>query len=67
MSIGDGRSTIWLHPSSVLYFTFYGSRTPPLNREWLEALIYTANSPRGLYVVSEPAPAHAQKVSVEAR
>jgi len=65
-SIGDGRSTIWLHPGSVLYFKFYGSRTPPLNRAWIEALMYTANSARGLYVVPEPAAAHSEKVSLEA-
>ena len=55
-SIGDGRTTIWLHPRSVLVYKYYGSRRVPLNPAWLGALTYTANSPQGLYVVPEPAP-----------
>lgn len=54
ISIGDGRTTVWLHPGCGLVFKYYGSRTPSLNRAWLEALTYTANSPTGLYVVPEP-------------
>lgn len=54
VSIGDGRTTVWLHPGCGLVFKFYGSRQPALNRAWLEALTYTANSPTGLYVVPEP-------------
>jgi hypothetical protein len=55
-SIGDGRTTIWLHPRSVIIFKFHGSRRPLLNKAWLEALSYTANGPNGLYVVPEPPP-----------
>ncbi|MCR2783553.1 MULTISPECIES: ATP-dependent DNA ligase [unclassified Microbacterium] len=55
-SIGDGRTTIWVHPRSVLVYKYYGSRRVPLNPAWLGALAYTANSPHGLYVVPEPAP-----------
>jgi hypothetical protein len=54
-SIGDGRTMVWLHPSRSLVYKFYGSRPPHLNRAWLEALMHTANSPTGLYVVPEPA------------
>lgn len=53
-STGGGRTTIWVHPQCMLVYKFYGSRTPELNRAWLEALMYTANSPSGLYVVPEP-------------
>jgi len=54
-SIGDGRTVVWVHPSVSLVYKFYGSRHPAINRAWIEALMYTANSPTGLYVVPEPA------------
>lgn len=54
-SLGDGRTTVWLHPQASLVFKFHGSRQPTLNRAWLEALTHTANSGTGLYVVPEPA------------
>ena len=53
-SLGDGRRTVWMHPQCLMSFHYFGSRTPPLNREWLEALALVANSPQGLYVVPEP-------------
>ncbi|NYF29301.1 hypothetical protein HDC31_002863 [Microbacterium sp. JAI119] len=55
VSIGGGRTTVWIHPGSNLVFKYYGSRTPPVNRAWIDALAFTANSPAGLFVVSEPA------------
>lgn len=54
-SLGDGRTTVWVHPQADLVYKFNGSRQPKLNRAWVEALMYTANSPTGLYVVPEPA------------
>jgi hypothetical protein len=53
-SIGDGRTTIWLHPYTSLVFKFYGGRQPGLNRAWVDALSHTANAPSGLYLVPEP-------------
>lgn len=53
-TIGDGRTTVWIHPRAQIVYKFYGSRTPHINRAWIDALIYTANSPTGLYVVPEP-------------
>ena len=50
---GDGHSSIWLHPSHMLYFKFVGSRQPTLNREWLDHLAQSANSSRGLLVTRE--------------
>jgi hypothetical protein len=55
MSIGDGRTVVWIHPRSSLVFKFYGGRRPEINRAWVEALLQTANSSTGLYVVPEPA------------
>lgn len=54
-SVGDGRTSVWLHAGCAMTFKFYGSRMPHLNRQWLEALAYTANQQSGLYVVPEPA------------
>ncbi|MFK4836691.1 ATP-dependent DNA ligase [Microbacterium sp. ZW T2_14] len=53
-SIGNGRTTVWIHSHASLVYKFYGSRQPPINRAWIEALIYTANSITGLHIVPEP-------------
>lgn len=53
-SLGDGRTSVWLHPSADLVFRFYGSRRPSLNPAWIDALTFTANSGSGLRVVPEP-------------
>ncbi|WP_019178978.1 hypothetical protein [Microbacterium yannicii] len=54
-SIGNGRTTVWLHPRVSLVYKFYGNRSPSINSLWIEALMFTANSPAGLYTVPEPA------------
>jgi len=54
VSTGGGRTSVWVHPRSNIVFKFHGGRPPALNRAWLEALMSTANSPTGLYVVPEP-------------
>lgn len=54
-SSGDGRTSIWLHPSIPLRFKYVGSRPPAINRAWLEALQASANSVNGLHVIQEPA------------
>jgi hypothetical protein len=54
ISIGGGRTTVWLHPGCSLVYRYYGSRRPDVNPSWIEALAYTANSSAGLYVIPEP-------------
>lgn len=54
-SVGGGRTTVWVHAGSAIVFKYSGSRQPAINREWTEALAFTANSPSGLYLVPEPA------------
>lgn len=61
-SLGNGRTTVWLHPGATVVYKFYGSRRPPINRAWIEALMYTANSPSGLYVVPEPPESNAGRI-----
>jgi hypothetical protein len=60
VSIGGGRTTVWVHAGSAIVFKYHGSRNPSINREWVEALAFTANSPTGLYLVHEPAAAASQ-------
>lgn len=54
LSVGGGRTTVWIHAGSSLVFKFVGSRQPAINRDWVDALASTANSPGGLYLVPEP-------------
>ncbi len=51
---GDGRSTIWVHPTVPLAFKFVGSRVPTINREWIDILMLSANSSAGLHLLPEP-------------
>jgi hypothetical protein len=55
VGVGDGRSTIWVNPSIPIAYKYFGSRAPALNRDWIEALMATANSSAGLHIVPEPA------------
>jgi len=52
--VGSGRTTIWLDPSSTLCYRYFGSRIPSINREWIDALMSSANSASGLYFTTEP-------------
>ncbi|UFS59674.1 DUF7882 family protein [Subtercola endophyticus] len=52
--IGSGRSSIWLDPSSTIFYRFYGSRVPAINREWIDVLMNSANSGGGLFFTAEP-------------
>lgn len=53
VAAGSGRLTVWMNPAVPLEFHFHGSRSPELNREWVEALLSSANSPEGLRVLPE--------------
>lgn len=53
-SVGGGRTTVWVHAGSSMTFKYYGSRAPKVNRAWVDALAYIANSPAGLHLVPEP-------------
>jgi len=54
ISVGGGRTTVYVHPHASMVFKYHGSRTPQLSAPWLQALTYNANSGRGLYVTAEP-------------
>lgn len=54
-SIGNGRSVIWIHPTIPIAFKFFGSRPPAINREWIDEMMLSANTPAGLHIMAEPA------------
>lgn len=66
-AVGGGRSSLWLHPSIPLYFKFYGSKQPVLNREWIQALTLSSNSSLGLIVTPEGEPAFTAQAPTESR
>ena len=51
---GSGRRSFWIHPSVPLQFHFFGSRSPRINRLWIEELMQSASGPSGLQIVPEP-------------
>lgn len=51
--VTEGRSTIWLHPSIPLRFTFDELETPQLNMQWIHALMQSANSSGGITLLEE--------------
>ena len=57
ISVGGGRTTVWVHAGSSLVFKYFGSRQPAINRGWIDALAFTANSPSGMYLTPEPSDA----------
>ncbi|MFC7430963.1 MULTISPECIES: hypothetical protein [unclassified Agrococcus] len=50
---GSGRVSLWMSPAIPLEFKFSGSRVPELSQVWLEALMETANSSRGMVLLTE--------------
>jgi hypothetical protein len=55
-AIGNGRTSIWLHPSIPLRYKYYGAKMPRINPTWVQDLTTSANSNSGLQLVSEPLP-----------
>ncbi|GAA1000435.1 hypothetical protein GCM10009563_27800 [Subtercola frigoramans] len=50
---GDGRHTVWVHPSIELHFDFAENVRPQLNRAWVEQMMNAANNGE-LLVLPEP-------------
>lgn len=53
-SAGDGRSSIWLEAAIPLYFKYFGSKVPTINKDWIDSLIDSSNGPGGLQYSPEP-------------
>lgn len=60
---GVVQSSVWLHPSIPLQFELLDAADITVNREWLEQLMRSSNSPNGLRVVAEPIEATADEKS----
>ncbi|MBC7723770.1 MAG: ATP-dependent DNA ligase [Burkholderiaceae bacterium] len=54
LTIGSGRSSIWIDPAIPLYFRYFHNGGAEINREWLEALMDSANTAGGLNFSAEP-------------
>ena len=55
-AVGDGRTTVWMHPGVGIVYKYHGSRMPTVNPAWIQELSESANSPAGLQIMPEPAP-----------
>lgn len=53
---GFGRTSIWVSPNVSIAFEYFGSKSPVINRRWIEVLSKSANSPAGLQLIPEPEP-----------
>ncbi len=61
---GDGRSTVWIHPSIELHYRFSGSREAHVDRDLLEELSSAASSNGGIRITASghlPSVTHAPK------
>ncbi|MFK4759816.1 hypothetical protein ACI3KS_02670 [Microbacterium sp. ZW T5_45] len=47
------KSTIWIHPSIPLRFSFDEPEPPPLNARWIEELMKDAGSTGGICLIDE--------------
>lgn len=52
-SAAPGRSTLWLHPSIPLRFTFDDPTAPELSQRWLQELSTSASSSGGILLTEE--------------
>jgi hypothetical protein len=52
---GGGRSSVWLGGAIELQIRYSSVARQTINREWLELLTLSANSPQGLQLCDEPA------------
>lgn len=60
-----GVRSLWVHPALAIVLHYYGSRTPALNRLWIEQLMVASSGPNGLTLTAEPAPESAPLRAVE--
>ena len=51
---GEGRMSLWMHPSIPLQFVFAEPHRPQLNQAWMEEMARTATSAEGLRIIPEP-------------
>lgn len=49
-----GHNALWIDCAIPLYFRYFGSKMPTINREWIAILAESSNSPGGLQLTPEP-------------
>lgn len=54
LTVGSGRSSVWMDPAIPLYFRYFHAGASAINRAWIDALMESANSVGGLKFTSEP-------------
>ena len=54
LTVGSGRSSVWIDPGIPLYFRYFHGGAAGINREWIDALMGSANSVGGLQFTAEP-------------
>jgi hypothetical protein len=50
---GAGRVSLWVSPAIPIQYVFENTTPPQLNREWLDAMMSSAASARGMIVMPE--------------
>ncbi|WP_204162183.1 MULTISPECIES: ATP-dependent DNA ligase [Rathayibacter] len=55
-AVGNGRTSIWLHPTSPLLFRYVSADRMVLNQDWMRKWIAASYAPGGLRLVTEPRP-----------
>lgn len=50
---GSGRITLWIAPRVPVMIRFDGSRSPAINRGWLEHLMEASYTPAGVELITE--------------
>lgn len=56
MERGSGRHAIWVDNGVPIHFFYEGSRPASVNRQWIEALLFSAGKANGLQLSEEPEP-----------
>lgn len=49
----EGRTTLWMHESIPLRFSFDQRQSPVLHREWIETILRSANTTGGIHLTAE--------------
>jgi hypothetical protein len=51
--LGSGRHTIWVDNGVPLHIFYSGSKSPALNKDWIEAMIQSGARASGMYLMEE--------------
>ncbi|MEJ3404084.1 hypothetical protein WDJ51_05020 [Rathayibacter sp. YIM 133350] len=54
--LGSGRRALWIDNGVGIHYAYSGSRTPTINREWVEQLMTASGRPGGVFLEEEPKP-----------